>query len=150
MEENAFNDVALPEPDLELALFCGAGGGVLAGIIDGRRCVGAVEFADYPRKVLLARQRDGMLPRFPCWDDVRTFRYDNPACTNYIDGLRRVRHRLVISGGFPCTDISVAGKGAGIEGEHLGLWTEFARIIGEVQPRFAFSGEQPNAHFSGA
>ena len=42
----------------------------------------------------------------------------------------------VLCGGFPCQDISVAGKGAGIEGERSGLWREYARIIGEVRPRF--------------
>jgi DNA (cytosine-5)-methyltransferase 1 len=42
----------------------------------------------------------------------------------------------VICGGFPCQDISVAGKGAGIGGERSGLWSEYARIIGEVRPRY--------------
>ena len=42
----------------------------------------------------------------------------------------------VICGGFPCQDISVAGKGAGIDGERSGLWTEYARIIGELRPRY--------------
>jgi DNA (cytosine-5)-methyltransferase 1 len=42
----------------------------------------------------------------------------------------------VICGGFPCQDISNAGKGAGIEGERSGLWKEYARIIGEVRPRY--------------
>jgi DNA (cytosine-5)-methyltransferase 1 len=42
----------------------------------------------------------------------------------------------VICGGFPCQDISVAGKGAGIEGKRSGLWSEYARIIGEVRPRY--------------
>jgi DNA (cytosine-5)-methyltransferase 1 len=42
----------------------------------------------------------------------------------------------LICGGFPCQDISVAGKGAGIGGERSGLWSEFARIIGEVRPRY--------------
>ena len=43
----------------------------------------------------------------------------------------------VICGGFPCQDISVAGKGAGLEGERSGLWSEFARLIGELRPRYA-------------
>jgi DNA (cytosine-5)-methyltransferase 1 len=43
----------------------------------------------------------------------------------------------VICGGFPCQDISLAGKGAGIEGERSGLWSEFARLIGELRPRYA-------------
>jgi DNA (cytosine-5)-methyltransferase 1 len=42
----------------------------------------------------------------------------------------------LICGGFPCQDISVAGRGAGIEGARSGLWGEYARIIGEVRPRY--------------
>jgi DNA (cytosine-5)-methyltransferase 1 len=49
----------------------------------------------------------------------------------------------VVCGGFPCQDISVAGKGAGIDGERSGLWGEFARIILEVQPRFVFVENSP-------
>jgi DNA (cytosine-5)-methyltransferase 1 len=116
----------------ELALFAGAGGGILGGHLLGWRTVCAVEFAAYPRSVLLARQRDGMLPKFPVWDDVRTF--DGTAWRGSVD---------VISGGFPCQDISVAGKGDGLDGERSGLWSEMARIIGEVQPRFAFVENSP-------
>jgi DNA (cytosine-5)-methyltransferase 1 len=43
-----------------------------------------------------------------------------------------------ICGGFPCQDISTAGKGAGIEGERSGLWGEYARLIGELRPRVVF------------
>ena len=43
----------------------------------------------------------------------------------------------IITGGFPCQDISVAGKGAGIEGVRSGLWFEYARLIGEIRPRYA-------------
>jgi len=43
----------------------------------------------------------------------------------------------VICGGFPCQDISFAGKGAGLEGKRSGLWSEFARLIGEIRPRYA-------------
>lgn len=116
----------------ELALFAGAGGGILGGHLLGWRTVCAVEFAAYPMRVLLARQRDGMLPRFPIWDDVRTF--DGKPWRGKVD---------VVSGGFPCTDISAAGKGAGIEGEHSGLWSEMARIIGEVLPSFVFVENSP-------
>ena len=44
----------------------------------------------------------------------------------------------VVSGGFPCQDISVAGSGDGLDGERSGLWVEMARVIREVRPRFAF------------
>ena len=116
----------------ELALFAGAGGGILGGHLLGWRTVCAVEFAEYPRRVLLARQRDGILPLFPIWDDVRTF--DGKPWRGKID---------VVSGGFPCQDISVAGTGAGLDGERSGLWVEMARIIGEVRPRFAFVENSP-------
>ncbi len=118
----------------ELALFAGAGGGILGGILCGHTCIGAVEIEEYPRKVLLARQRDGLLPKFPIWDDVTTFRADNPECREYIEFLRSIKDELVITGGFPCQDISCAGKGAGITGERSGLWKEFARIIREIRP----------------
>ena len=116
----------------ELALFAGGGGGILGGHLLGWRTVCAVEFAAYPRSVLLARQRDGMLPAFPVWDDVRTF--DGKPWRGSVD---------VVSGGFPCQDISIAGKGDGLDGERSGLWSEMARIIGEVQPRFTFVENSP-------
>jgi DNA (cytosine-5)-methyltransferase 1 len=48
-----------------------------------------------------------------------------------------------LSGGFPCQDISCAGKGAGLTGERSGLWVEMARVIREVRPRFAFVENSP-------
>lgn len=125
-----------------LHLFAGAGGGLLADQLLGHRIIGAVEIEAYPRKVLLARQLDGSLPRFPIWDDVTTFRSDNPDCASYIARLRQLPN-LCISGGFPCQDISAAGKGAGITGERSGLWSEFARIIGEIMPRYVFVENSP-------
>ncbi|MBQ8722757.1 MAG: DNA cytosine methyltransferase, partial [Opitutales bacterium] len=47
------------------------------------------------------------------------------------------------SGGFPCQDINIAGKGAGINGERSGLWREFARIVREVRPRYVFVENSP-------
>lgn len=127
----------------ELALFAGAGGGILSGILDGRRCVGAVEIESYPRRVLMARQRDGMLPWFPIWDDIRTFRHDNPSCTEYFDWLRSIRKQLVISGGFPCQDISAAGSGAGLDGARSGLWHQMARVVGSIRPYCVFVENSP-------
>ena len=121
-----------------LHLFAGAGGGILADALHGFIPVGAVEIEQYQRHVLLARQADGSLPRFPIWNDVRTFRSDNPDTSAYIERLRGIRSRLCISGGFPCQDISCAGKKEGITGRRSGLWKEFARIISEVRPRYVF------------
>lgn len=43
----------------------------------------------------------------------------------------------VMCGGFPCQDISVGGKGAGITGERSGLWKEYLRLIDEGRPKYA-------------
>ena len=116
----------------ELHLFAGAGGGILGGILLGHTPVCAVEIEPYCRKVLLQRQRDGILPKFPIWDDVTTF--DGTPWRGKVD---------VVCGGFPCQDISIAGGGAGIEGERSGLWSEMARIIGEIRPQYAFVENSP-------
>lgn len=116
----------------ELALFAGAGGGILGGHLLGWRTVCAVEREPYAASVLMQRQNDGILPPFPIWDDVCTF--DGKPWRGLVD---------VVSGGFPCQDISSAGKGAGIDGERSGLWREMARIIGEVRPRFVFVENSP-------
>ena len=121
----------------------GAGGGMLADILLGHDIVGAIEIEEYPREVLLKRQADGILPRFPIWDDVCTFRADNPDTQAYIEGLRGIRDNLIIAGGFPCLDISIAGKGAGLEGRHSGLYFELERIIREVRPRYVFIENSP-------
>ena len=116
----------------ELALFAGAGGGILGGHLLGWRTVCAVEWEPYPASVLCARQNDGLLPPFPIWDDVQTF--DGHPWRGIVD---------VVSGGFPCQDISAAGKGAGIDGERSGMWGEMARIICEVRPRYVFVENSP-------
>lgn len=129
----------------ELALFAGAGGGILGGKLCGFTCIGAVEIEEYPREVLKQRQRDGILPKFPIWDDVTTFRIDNEGCREYIEKLKSVREQLVISGGFPCQDISSAGKGAGInKNTRSGLWFEVARIINEIRPARILLENSPN------
>jgi len=116
----------------ELHLFAGAGGGILAGKLLGHRCVCAVEIEPYAQAVLIARQRDKTFEPFPIWDDVQTF--DGRPWRGIVD---------IVAGGFPCQDISIAGKGAGLDGERSGLWSHFARIIGEVRPRYAFIENSP-------
>ncbi|WP_456322246.1 DNA cytosine methyltransferase [Hydrogenimonas sp.] len=116
----------------ELALFAGAGGGILGGKQLGWRTICAVEYDEYARNVLVARQNDGSLKPFPIWDDVQTF--DGRPWRGVVD---------VVSGGFPCQDISIAGKGVGIDGERSGLWSEMARIVGEVRPRFVWVENSP-------
>ena len=49
----------------------------------------------------------------------------------------------LLCGGFPCQDISIAGSGAGLEGEHSGLWAEFARAVRELRPRYVLVENSP-------
>jgi len=116
----------------ELALFAGAGGGILGGHLLGWRTVCAVEREPYAASVLAQRQNDGLLPAFPIWDDICTF--DGRPWKELVD---------VVSGGFPCQDVSAAGKGAGLDGSRSGLWTQMARVISEVRPRFAYLENSP-------
>lgn len=116
----------------ELHLFAGAGGGIYGGMLLGHSCVCAVEIEPYRRKVLLQRQRDGIFPKFPIWDDVRTF--DGNPWRGKVD---------VVCGGFPCQDISSAGNGAGIEGTRSGLWSQFNRVVCEVRPNHVLVENSP-------
>ena len=129
----------MDHPKYALHLFAGAGGGLLADIIGGETVpVCAVEIEKHPQSVLALR-----FPDLPIWDDVTTFRADNPETAPIFADLRSVADSLVIAGGFPCQDISCAGRGAGIGGERSGLWREYARIICEIRPRFVFVENSP-------
>ena len=115
----------------ELALFAGGGGGILGSVLLGHRVVCAVEIDPYCREVLMARQEDGCLPPFPIWDDVRTF--DGKPWRGIVD---------VVSAGFPCQPFSIAGQKRG-EADERNLWPGTARIIREVEPRYAFLENVP-------
>lgn len=109
----------------ELALFAGAGGGILGGKILGWRTVCAVEFDRHRRDCLLARQNDGSLEAFPIWDDIRTF-----------DGLPWRGIVDVVSGGFPCQAYSRAAS-AGRTADDL--WPEMRRVVADVSARYVFA-----------
>ena len=115
----------------ELALFAGAGGGILGAHLLGWRTVCAVEKEPYCREVLLRRQQDGVLPLFPIWDDCSTF--DGNAWSGIVD---------VVTAGFPCQPFSVAGKQAAGDDERNG-WPATLRIISEVGPRFVLLENVP-------
>lgn len=101
------------------SLFSGIGGLELGLERAGMRTVWQVEQDEYCRSVLAKHWPDAL--RF---EDVRDVGAHN---------LPRVD---VVCGGFPCQDISDAGKRAGIGGERSGLWSEYARIIRELRPRY--------------
>ncbi len=108
-----------------LDLFSGIGGFSLglerAG---GFETVAFCEIEPYCRKVLAKHW-----PHVPCYDDVRTLTADTLAR----DGIAVD----IICGGFPCQDLSAAGNQAGMDGTRSGLWSEIARLMGEIRPRFA-------------
>ena len=121
----------------ELALFAGVGGGLLASKLLGWRKVCAVEIDAYAANVLVERQNEKILEPFPIWDDVSTF--NGKPWRGIVD---------VVSGGFPCQDISAAGAAHGFTkgvegGGRSGLWRQMARIIGEVRPNFVFVENSP-------
>lgn len=112
----------------ELALFAGAGGGILGGKLLGWRTVCAVECDAYAASVLAQRQNDRCLEPFPIWSDVRSF--DGRPWRGIVD---------VVSGGFPCQDVAAGSSTkTGLDGERSGLWAEMRRVVREVGPRYVF------------
>ncbi len=109
-----------------LDLFSGIGGLSLA-LEPWVRTVAYCEIDSYARAVLLARMHEGRLERAPIHDDVRQLRSEHILLP--ID---------IIFGGFPCQDISLAGKRAGLDGERSGLYREVVRLVSELGPRFVF------------
>jgi len=108
-----------------LDLFSGIGGFSL-GLerTGGFETVAFCEIEDFPRRVLAKHW-----PGVPCYDDVRTLTAERLAA----DGITGID---VITGGFPCQDISTAGKQAGLgEGTRSGLWSEIIRLSRELRPR---------------
>lgn len=110
-------------------LFAGIGGGLLADLILGHTPIVAVEWEPYACKVLRERADDGWFPGLHVWEgDVRLF--DPSEYAGRVD---------CIHAGFPCQDISVAGKQAGVsEGTRSGLYREVLRIAGVVRPKQLF------------
>lgn len=105
-----------------LDLFSGIGGFSLGLERAGMRTVAFCEIDPFCRQVLKKHW-----PHVPCYEDVRTLTAERLGA----DGISVD----VICGGFPCQDLSVAGKGAGLAGTRSGLWFEYSRLIGEVRPR---------------
>jgi DNA (cytosine-5)-methyltransferase 1 len=104
-----------------ISLFSGIGGFDLGFERAGMECAAQVEIDDAAREVLEHR-----FPGVPKYTDVREFghgQFDRGA----VD---------LICGGFPCQDLSIAGKRAGLAGERSGLWFEFHRILAELAPRW--------------
>lgn len=113
-----------------LDLFSGIGG-LSDALSPWIKPVAFCEIDPYNQSVLLSRMWRKELPRAPIWDDVRTL---VPNFSRPIDA---------IFGGFPCQDISIAGPGAGIEGERSGLFFEVIRLTRDIRPKIVFLENVP-------
>jgi DNA (cytosine-5)-methyltransferase 1 len=120
-----------------LDLFSGIGGFSLGLERAGMRTVAFCEANAFCKRVLAHHW-----PSTPIYGDVRTLTAQRLAA----DGIAI----NVIAGGFPCQDVSQAGRGAGIDGERSGLWGEFARLIGECRPDWIIAENVPNLRTLGA
>jgi DNA (cytosine-5)-methyltransferase 1 len=108
-----------------LDLFSGIGGFSLGlEATGGFETAAFCEMNDYADKVL-----EKHWPDVVCYEDVTMITKERLQ----EDEIGQID---VICGGFPCQDISLAGKGAGLSGERSGLWFEYLRIIDEVGPRW--------------
>ena len=108
-----------------LDLFSGIGGFSLSAkwaLGDNVRTIGFCEIDEFCQIVLRKQFKNVTI-----YDEVRNL------------NTRKINYKQVdiITGGFPCQDISMAGKGKGIEGERSGLWKEMFRIIRQCEPRWA-------------
>jgi DNA (cytosine-5)-methyltransferase 1 len=101
-----------------------------AAIYDGFETVAFCEIEPFPHKVLAKHW-----PEVPIYDDVRTLTAERLDA----DGIAVD----VITGGFPCQDLSTSGSGLGLAGERSGLWFEYARLIGELRPSFIIVENSP-------
>lgn len=111
----------------ELHLFAGIGGGILAGEMLGHTPVCAVEIDEFRQRLLRRHWSE-----LPIHGDIRSF-----------DGTKWKGRVDLVSGGFPCQDISAAGKGEGITGPRSGLWFQMLRVVCEIRPRFVFVENSP-------
>lgn len=119
-----------------LSLFSGSGIGTLAAAACG---ITTVAHAENDPACCYCLER--------MWPDATLFQDVRQVTTEAIQDLGPID---IISGGFPCQDISTAGKGAGIEGKRSGLWVEMARIIREVRPRWVLAENVPALRSRGA
>lgn len=106
-----------------LDLFSGIGGMSLGLERAGFKTVAFVEIEPFCQAVLAKN-----FPGVPVFHDVRTV----TAAALAERGVGRIDF---IAGGFPCQDLSVAGKRAGLEGQRSGLWGHFARLVSDLRPR---------------
>ena len=118
-----------------LDIFSGIGGFSIGLEAASMQTVAFCEINPFCRKILTRHW-----PSVPIFSDITTIHKEDLKALPTID---------VIAGGFPCQDISVAGKQNGITAKRSGLWKEFARLINEIRPKYAIIENVANLRSTG-
>lgn len=124
-----------------LELFAGIGGITLGFQNAGIESVAMCEIEEFPRKVLAKHW-----PNIPVFKDIRNLKVIDGKLVGDIDASVSINEIDVISGGFPCQDLSVGQsmkERSGLKGQRSGLWYEMERIIKQVRPRWVVIENSP-------
>jgi DNA (cytosine-5)-methyltransferase 1 len=97
------------------------------------------EIERYPQGIILSRMDEGSIEFAPIWNDVES-----------LNGAQFKGLVDIVYGGFPCQDISTAGKGAGLAGKRSGLFFQVIRVCKESSPLFIFLENVPGIRTRGA
>lgn len=126
----------MQDKQLEVSLFSGAGGGLLASkYLLEWRTIGYVEYDQYCQKVLKQRIADGLLDAAPIYGDIRKFISDG-----YAEAYKGVAD--VITAGFPCQPFSVAGQRKAAADDR-NMWPETRDVISIIRPGLVFLENVP-------
>lgn len=110
----------------EFHLFAGIGGGIYGGQLLGHKCIAGIEIDKYCQEVLLQRQKDGWMDKFPIYGDIKQ-----------LNGEDFKGKFDVLCGGFPCQAFSYAAHGNNKEEKNL--WPEMFRFVKESDAPIVFA-----------
>lgn len=118
-----------------LDIFSGIGGFSIGLEAASMQTVAFCEINPFCQKILKKHW-----PLIPVFSDITTIHKEDLKALLPID---------VIAGGFPCQDVSIAGKKKGINAKRSGLWKEFVRLINEIRPKYAIIENVANLRSTG-
>jgi site-specific DNA-cytosine methylase len=121
-----------------ISLFSGVGMTDIAAEKAGFKTIATADIDPFCRRVLEVR-----FPKARHYADVRDVKSQGGSENPCADLNLLVKRPLLISGGFPCQDVSALGNGSGLAGARSGLWSEFARIIRDFQPEYVLIENSP-------